>query len=179
MTIADLLIFLAMTSAFGYALVSEILELINAIASRRWPLGEAEVIRALTEEQKGRRRKFVPVVEFRYQHDGREYLGSRLVFGSMFNHTKAEAAAVVERFQPGTRWAVSIDPQRPHVAVIQPGPHAHNWIAICFLGTFTAFTATFLVRAARDVTAHYTRSLPASPALERAHRTPPGGRWAI
>ena len=167
MTIADLLMFLWLTSFSGYALVCEIRQLVKAMASRRWLVGEAEIIRAFAEESGGRHGRLEPVVEFRYWYDGREYQSSRLVFGSM-KASRADVATLVGRFQPGTRWTVSIDPERPHEAVLQPGPHRHNWFAVCFLACFAAIAGTMLVQATREVSAHYWQaSLPAHPALER------------
>ena|SRR5690242_3240356 len=174
MTMTDLLLFLFLTSVFGSALVHEVLQLAKAMASRKWLVGEAEIIRASTEKRGGRHGGVGPLVEFRYWYDGREYQGSRLVFGSLPKSTEADVAKLVARFQPGSRWAVNIDPQRPQDAVLQPGPHRHNWFAVCFLGCITAVTATMLVKAAWEVTVHHSQSpLPAQPALERQTTSKP------
>jgi hypothetical protein len=48
------------------------------------------------------------------------------------------------------------------------GGDRHTWFTICFLSGFVAIATTMLVKAAWEVTVHYTQSpLPAQPALER------------
>jgi hypothetical protein len=125
MTITDLLFFLGLMTLGSFGLVLEVPELIRALASRKWFVGEAEILRAGVEKGGGRHGHVEPVVQFRYWYDGREYQGSRLVFGTP-KATRVEVAKLVARFQPGTRWAVSIDPRRPHEAVIQPHPNPNK-----------------------------------------------------
>src|SRR4051812_17435393 len=98
------LVFSLLLTGFGSAgLARHLRELIHALESRKWIMGEAVVIGAAVQERRGSRGRtlFEPTLAFRYEFGGREYFGHRIAFGEVAENTREEAEQSLSRFPVG------------------------------------------------------------------------------
>jgi hypothetical protein len=128
----------ALTASGGCGLLWNLRELWRARASRRWIVGEAEIVSATLRESRGRggEPEFKPIVSFRYQHEGREYIGTRVAFGYYQPCDRRSADQFIAHFAPGTRRQVNICPTRPQLSVLEPGLQYNiwAWLIVSFVG---------------------------------------------
>ena len=74
-------------------------------------------------------------VTYRYEVAGRQFQGRRVRVGPL---AIASVAATLRRYRKGQACRVAYDPQRPHVAVLEPGVHSLHWllpaVGLLFIG---------------------------------------------
>jgi hypothetical protein len=139
----------ALTTAGSIGLVSHIRELLHALASRRWPQTEAEVLAVSVEERRGARGRirFEPVVRYRYVQDGTTREATRLAFGTLHAGNRSEADQLVAQLKAGARGLIRVCPRRPEMTVLAPGPNRYIWFGLAFFSVYAAFAVSFLVDA--------------------------------
>jgi uncharacterized protein DUF3592 len=130
-------------------------ELIRSWLSRRWPVGEAEIVSSSVHERRGRRGRtvFEPTVSYAYSFAGREHVGHRIAFGDVSSGNREEADQVANRFEVGTRWAVSVCGRKPDLSVLHPGPNRRVWFAAAFFSLYVAMAVSFLLDTVRRLAA--------------------------
>ena len=107
------------------ALVHDLLQLREAVASRRWPAVTGTVV---TSGWKGStRRGWAPEVVYRYEVDGKTFEANRIglwgvVWSKGFQEEQAEEWS--QRWVDGHEVQVLYDPARPWAALLLPGL---NW----------------------------------------------------
>jgi hypothetical protein len=101
--------------------------LIQAVAALAWKRVDGRILEAGTLGYTGaaggghgRTRMVRGMVGYRYAYEGREYVGSRLSFGTPIGLNPALASlAGASRYQPGQAVAVFVDPEDPSRAVLR------------------------------------------------------------
>ena len=93
-------------------------------ASRAWPVVpgtvlESEVRRYGHSVETGRR--YYPAVRYRYEVEGRSYVGKRLYFDEMAWSSRSSAARLAHKHPPGATVTVRYDPDDPARALLEPG----------------------------------------------------------
>jgi Protein of unknown function (DUF3592) len=153
--IVDALFSIALTGFGSVGLFWSVRELIRSWASRRWPIGSAEIDTSVVSERKGRRGRteFEPTITYTYSFEGRTYVGHRIAFGDIGTTNRQYAEEQANRFAVGTRWEVSICGRNPDVSVLHPGPNRRVWYAVAFFCVYVAMALSFLVGALRGVIA--------------------------
>lgn len=107
-----------------------------ALASRGWPSAPGEVVSSEVERnfETGPDRSDLPTyharVVYRYCVDGRWYTGSRVWFGEYGSAIGGLAARVAARYPVGARVAVHYHPDRPGLAVLEPGLHGSTVVPL-------------------------------------------------
>ena len=75
--------------------------------------------------QRGRDRTgYVPEIRYKYFIGGKELEGDRVYNGDAWNRKEKVIARLVDRYPPGARVRVFVDPARPGEAVLEPGSPA-------------------------------------------------------
>ncbi len=151
MVIINVLFCIALTGFGSVGLFWSVRELIRSWASRRWPIGSAEIDTSFVCERKGRRGRteFEPTITYTYSFEGRTYVGHRLAFGDVGSSNRQDAEQQAKRFAVGTRWEVSICARNPDLSVLHPGPNHRVWFAVAFFCVYVAMALSFLVDALR------------------------------
>jgi hypothetical protein len=102
----------------------------EALASSKWPsaAGTLEVSRARRSLISRRTANTWPDLRYRYQVNGREYVGNRLTAGrsrilgiSFFGERKQHTDAILARYPAGRQVAVHYDPQQHSAAMLETG----------------------------------------------------------
>jgi len=124
----------------GSWLVVSLFDLRRAVASRKWPTVEAEVVHSELKVSGRSKRWYTPAILYQYQHQGSSYQGKTFVFSGGFLNTRSheDAQRFIAPFQPGVRLAVHICPSNPRLSVIEPGIGGHLWVGLVFLLAFLA-----------------------------------------
>ncbi|MBM3530030.1 MAG: DUF3592 domain-containing protein [Alphaproteobacteria bacterium] len=91
--------------------------------SEQWPSVKGFVVESVVHAfNDGRRQRFLPVVRYHYDVDGRRHEGQRIAWGVGEGFRKYTAARrLLDRYRAFSHIAVHYDPRRPDVAVLQPG----------------------------------------------------------
>jgi Protein of unknown function (DUF3592) len=144
MAILNLIFGFALTGFALFGLAYQVRELLRARASIGWPTGEALITDARVRVHRGRRTIYKPEINYRYNHRGTEYTGSRLTFGSLTT-SDTEAESLVERFAVGTRWEVRICEARPQLSVLHPGVTPRLWSSLVFFVAFSIGSGGILI----------------------------------
>jgi hypothetical protein len=102
----------------------------QARATRHWPQapGEIVMVRRVTQWVSGENgRDAIQRVRltYRYEVAGRHFQGRRVRVGPP---AMAAVGATLRRYRKGQACLVAYDPQRPDVAVLEPGVHALHWL---------------------------------------------------
>lgn len=111
-------------------------QLYQGVRSRGWPTTDGDVvsttIRTSSSQADAAGRTYFPRVRYEYTVGDREYVGSRLSFGGTSGYgTRRAAEEAIDQYEEGTDVAVHFDPDRPGLAVLQPGVSgAVIWIVI-------------------------------------------------
>lgn len=121
-------------------------ELVQARASLQWVPAEAVVTDARVRIRRGRYASYIPDITYRYNYQGREYVGRRIAFWGAFLLANPEAESLVERFAVGTRWEVRVCEARPHQSVLHPGVTSRLWFSLAFSGVFLFVSMMMLIR---------------------------------
>lgn len=112
----------------------------QARATRHWPQapGEIVVVRRVTQwvsSENGRDAIHRVRVIYRYEVAGRHFQGRRIRVGPP---ALAAVGATLRRYRKGQACQVAYDPQRPQVAVLEPGVQALHWllpaVGLLFIG---------------------------------------------
>ena len=154
MIVVSLIFSLALTGFGSVGWFWSVRELILSLASRSWPVGEAEITSCSVHERKGRRGRtvFEPTVTYGYSFKGREFEGHRIVFGEA-SSSREEATRVAGRFAVGSRWQVSVCGHRPTLSVLHPGPTSSVWFATVFFSGYLVLAVSFLLDTIRRLSA--------------------------
>ncbi len=102
----------------------------QAWATRCWPQAPGEIVasRRVTHwvsSENGRDAIQRAHVTYRYEVAGRYFQGRRVWVGPP---AMAAVGATLRRYRKGQACRVAYDPQRPQVAVLEPGVHALHWL---------------------------------------------------
>ena len=114
--------FVLCAAACGLILVGR-LRLRRDADSTAWPAVNGVILdSAIAADRDGGRQLFRPVVRYRYEVDGRRYVGSRIQSAANEGFRKyTRARRVLDRYRAGSTIRVHYDPSRPGMAVLQPG----------------------------------------------------------
>ena len=101
--------------------------------SLHWPTVVGEVVDAesgrIAGSQSGR--SWTIRVRYRYQVDGREFESDRLAFSRQIGgRTRIQADDELRQYVPGGPVLVHHDPDRPHRAVLRPGPDRQAYFGL-------------------------------------------------
>jgi hypothetical protein len=113
----------------------------RAFQSLRWPIVEAEVVHNAIEHR--RRRRFEPVVRYRYSCEGRTYEGGRLAFSPSLDGSREEAAELLKLFPVGAGIPVRVCPTKNRLSVVKPGLDRGSWLPLAV--SFVAIVGGWIV----------------------------------
>lgn len=111
----------------------------NASASSAWPSVQGEVTESKVETKVERvkknerwqnRRTYWAKVHYSYSVDGAPYSGAKVSFGE-YGGKEKDARQIVKRFPKGKSVDVYYDPEKPEMAVLEPGATKASYL---FLG---------------------------------------------
>lgn len=119
----------------------------EASATLQWPVTKGKIVSSQIEEKQVYRRKrlrqvFEPQLEYSYQVDGRDHVGTRIDYFEDHDYENQEAAvAMGDKYPVGKEVNVSYDPQDPASSVLEPGVTGSNatlsWVMIGLGGFLT------------------------------------------
>jgi len=118
----------------------------RASDSEKWPVVEGLVLESAVAAIRDQGRQlFRPVVRYRYEIDGQRYEGSRIRWAAYEGHRKyTRARRMLDQYRSGSAVKVHYDPQRPAVAVLQPG-HAAVIRPVHVIASTAAIYVTFMI----------------------------------
>jgi hypothetical protein len=130
----------------------------NAQASAHWPSVRGTIQTSRVAESRGSkgRRNYTAEVQYIYTVGDRSYSGNTVWFGDTFkSSSSSQARETVQQFRPGSKVPVYHDPERPAVAVLQPGVFRSSYVlyslgwAVTGLGCIFNVVSMFNRRALR------------------------------
>jgi hypothetical protein len=122
-TFVILLAVLAILSIVGFLHLQKRAEE-RAEKAQSWPTTTGRIVQNMVVNTAGR---FAPVIAYSYAVGGRDYRRSRVRFGNYTNLSREEAERIAGRYPEGEPVAVRYDPDRPGMAVLEPGPARKSW----------------------------------------------------
>jgi len=122
----------------------------HAAALSRWPQVRGEIVHSSVREFEVRRdeprqtrrgkklmtKSYMPVVEYRYQVDGRQLTSRSIRADTEVSGSLDYANAIAARYSVGAEVAVRHDPEKPSRSALEVGGHGH-WLLL--LGAAVAF----------------------------------------
>ncbi len=102
----------------------------RAMASTEWPTTQGEVLTSEVERVRHRHHDRGPSTTFHarisygYSVGGEPYTGDRVGIGDYGSNTNHHARSVVRRYPVGSHVTVYYDPDRPRIALLEPGVRA-------------------------------------------------------
>jgi hypothetical protein len=105
--------------------VRTVRNLAKGLHSRSWPATPGTVLES-SSERTGR--GYGAAVRYRYEVDGKEFVGSRLFIGDSVDRSASVIDGRIAQFPKGKGVSVFYDPDHPHVAVLEPGLKWSDWI---------------------------------------------------
>jgi uncharacterized protein DUF3592 len=93
----------------------------EALASQSWPTVEGKVIQATVNEHVGIARRYSPRVEYKYQVQGKSYIGRRYQVINWEADKSWLAEEAVRGLKAGKPVTVHYNPENPAQAVLKPG----------------------------------------------------------
>lgn len=122
-------LFLLLGGAFEYSFFLK--PLARIVSARDWPSTTCEIISSSVHESRGDDGSTYRVnVTYRYDVDGRAYVGDRYKFITASSSGYGGKAAIVAALRPGTRTGCYVNPGNPADAVIERGFTADMWFAL-------------------------------------------------
>jgi hypothetical protein len=124
-------------AAFVIAAISD---LVQGLASKRWPSTSGKVSRARMNEHIDRDgNTYSPHIEYAYRVGTETYRGQRVFFGDRYSSgLRFMAQRVVNRYRPGSAVRVHYSPAQPDKSVLEAGPH---WLSILASLVISALSA--------------------------------------
>lgn len=105
----------------GFAAYFQITEIREAWESQDWPVAVATIRSARVEQfHDGRRVCYVPRLTYDFVVDGRTFVGRSIDIREAHFDDTAQARAVVELYEVGSRHSVSYNPLEPRVCYLRP-----------------------------------------------------------
>lgn len=90
--------------------------------SETWPTVDGFVIESTVAARHEGKQVYRPVVRYRYEVGGERFEGSRIQWAATAGYRKyTRARRMLDRYRSGSTIKVHYDPQRPGVAVLNPG----------------------------------------------------------
>jgi uncharacterized protein DUF3592 len=144
---ANSLVGIAMLTAGAGFGVSTVRDLTKSLQCRRWPSTSGEILESSTEQAS---RGFQAILRYRYQVNGKEYIGRRLFFGDSLERSAEVIKKRISGYPLSEKVKVFHDPSRPHQSVLEPWLHWSDWVmgavipvgcvvlGVLFLGTHAA-----------------------------------------
>lgn len=121
--------FLLIGAGFEYSFF--IKPLVRIVSARDWPSAACEILTSGVHESRGEDGSTYRVqVTYRYDVDGRAYLGDRYKFMTGSSSGFGPKAAIVAALRPGTRTLCYVNPRNPADAVIERGFTADMWYSL-------------------------------------------------
>ena len=93
--------------------------LLQAIASTRWPKAPGRVLASQIVEPRGRR--YHPLITYDYVVGNTTYTGDTYRWGDTYYWKRQTAEAAVQTYAPGAAVLISFDASRPERSVLEPG----------------------------------------------------------
>ena len=124
----------------GAALAAALVDARRALQSAEWPLIEGEIEETgVVTDFSGRGRLYAPLVRYHYRIGDLQYLSDRIAFGGLIETSfRWPAEDIAKRYERRRTVPVSVCPDDPHLAVLEPGMHWSCWIMIAVATVITA-----------------------------------------
>jgi len=137
----DLLFKLLMLAIWMGFLISMRRDLIKSLASRHWVRVGGRIISSSIGTEMGPRgvQIFIPVVEYNYKYEGKEYKGNRLTFLGTSSGSNGKAVSkwlalrYIRPFAINQETDVFVNPKSPGEAVLLPGVHWSQYLMIVIM----------------------------------------------
>jgi hypothetical protein len=122
-------VFFAMGTAFGYGFVGR--PIARMVGARDWMNVPCQILSSAVRAHSSSDGTSSSVaVRYRYEVDGRSYVGDRYKFMAGSSSGRRGKAAIVSRLAPGTSAECWVDPAHPAESVIERGPTADLWFGL-------------------------------------------------
>ena len=158
-----------------FLLVVGLRSLWTAHESRSWPTVKGTIVQSVVAKSgSGSKVKYSPVIEYRYEVDGRTAQGSRLraaPTGSDDTPDREEVESILKLYPQGSEVTVHYDPERPDRALLRPGDTTGAMYYLMMGGWVFLVSLYMLVRAMRG---RWPRRMARLPALNLQFRRPRG-----
>lgn len=98
----------------------------QARASASWPQTEAEITHSeITQERRGKKTSWKPLVSFSYTVDGKPYTSSKIAFRGFGTPIYSHAEEMVIKYPVGSKHQAYYSPEDHSIAVLETGS---NWL---------------------------------------------------
>lgn len=117
----------------------------RAVASTEWPTTQGEILSSEVERvrrddhDRGPSTTFHARIRYGYSVGGEPYTGDRVGIGDYGTNTNHHARSVVRRYPVGSHVTVYYDPDRPRIALLEPGVRASAFIVPGIGAAFVLF----------------------------------------